>query len=60
MIGFVLCGRLHSHGVRLIYTHAIDLYIGYFGQVTKYACILHKYPCGFVFVMIDKSFFMID
>ena len=30
-------------------TDAIGFYIGYFGHVTKYACVLHKYPCRFVF-----------
>ena len=34
-------------------THAIDFYIGYFGHVTKYTCVWHEYPCGFVFEMID-------
>ena len=41
-------------------THAIGFYIGYFGHMTKYTCMLHRYPCGFVFVMIDKAFSTIN
>ena len=41
-------------------THVIGFYIGYFGHMTKYACMLHRYLHGFVFAMIDKAFFMIN
>ena len=40
--------------------NAIDFSIGYFGHMTKYACVLHKYPHGFAFAMINKAFFMIN
>ena len=29
-------------------TNAMGFYTGYFGHMTKYKCVLHEYPCGFV------------
>ena len=29
-------------------TNAMGFYTGYFGHVTKYACMPHEYPCGFI------------
>ena len=41
-------------------TQVIGFYIEYFGHMTKYVWMLRRYPCGFVFVTIDKAFFTID
>ena len=29
-------------------TNAMGFCTGYFGHMTKHACVLHEYPCGFV------------
>ena len=41
-------------------TCVIDFYIGYFGHVTKYTCMVHRYPHGFLVAIINKAFFKID
>ena len=36
------------HSIMSQITNVMGFYTGYVGHVTKYACTLHEYPCGFV------------